>query len=376
MGAALRSVEGLVPVNTLYFVPLDQLTETEGTFFGFPTGTIFPTGETFNTSAPLSGFGFQPATLQITGTPEQIQVNDDDGTFDDDGDTFSGGASQTLAQPWETFPAGTDVETQYGYILSGDDGSARTIYVVNFMPNQLDDTVEGIVSNFPLDPAVTYTVTSGFSIADVDYADLAICFGEGTLIETPGGQQPVETLRQGDLVQTSDHGPQPLLWVGRSQHLLALDDDKMAPYIVSAGTFGPSQPSSKLVLSPQHRILIKSPVAARMYGTDEVLVRVKDLEAFPGIRRDHQIRVVRYFHLLFEGHMIVQANGLRTESLLLGPQACKAVPQTMLADLFSRLPHLQEHAATPARRCEQGRRARHFATRVAKRKERHGSNAA
>lgn len=47
--------------------------------------------------------------------------------------------------------------------------------------------------------------------------DLHVCFLAGTLIATPSGEVPVETLRAGDLVLTRDHGPQPLVWATSSR---------------------------------------------------------------------------------------------------------------------------------------------------------------
>ncbi|MTH78990.1 Hint domain-containing protein [Paracoccus aestuariivivens] len=46
--------------------------------------------------------------------------------------------------------------------------------------------------------------------------DLDVCYLTGTLIATPEGERPVETLRVCDLVLTRDHGPQPVLWRGSS----------------------------------------------------------------------------------------------------------------------------------------------------------------
>lgn len=46
--------------------------------------------------------------------------------------------------------------------------------------------------------------------------ELRFCFLSGTLIATPDGEVPVETLRAGDLVLTRDHGAQPLVWTSHS----------------------------------------------------------------------------------------------------------------------------------------------------------------
>ena len=42
------------------------------------------------------------------------------------------------------------------------------------------------------------------------------CFMEGTLIRTPSGDVPVETLKAGDLVVLADNAVAPVRWLGRS----------------------------------------------------------------------------------------------------------------------------------------------------------------
>ncbi|MGB4828605.1 MAG: choice-of-anchor L domain-containing protein, partial [Paracoccaceae bacterium] len=62
----------------------------------------------------------------------------------------------------------------------------------------------------------TYTVTDGLGNTDVGLVTInsVPCFVAGTLIRTPDGDVPVETLHPGDLVLTMDDGPQPLRWTG------------------------------------------------------------------------------------------------------------------------------------------------------------------
>lgn len=38
------------------------------------------------------------------------------------------------------------------------------------------------------------------------------CYAPGTLIDTPDGPRPVQTLQPGDLLLTLDHGPQLIRW--------------------------------------------------------------------------------------------------------------------------------------------------------------------
>jgi hypothetical protein len=71
--------------------------------------------------------------------------------------------------------------------------------------------------------------------------------------------------------------------------------------VIEAGTFGFHR---RLVVSPQHRILLTHWMAELMFGEDEVLVAAKDLV------NDCSVRIVEggtidYFHLLFDRHQIV-----------------------------------------------------------------------
>jgi hypothetical protein len=143
-----------------------------------------------------------------------------------------------------------------------------------------------------------------------------ICFTPGTRLLTPSGPLPVETLREGDLVQTRDSGAQPVLWIGRRElggaQMHALPD--LRPIRIRGGAMGTDVPDADLVVSPRHRILLKGPVADALFGTPEVLVAAEDLVNDTTVIRDHQPPGVSYIHLLLPKHHIVWANGVETES--------------------------------------------------------------
>ncbi len=161
-----------------------------------------------------------------------------------------------------------------------------------------------------------------------------VCFAAGTLIQTPTGEWPVESLRPGDLVLTKDNGPQPLVWSGMrrldAQELRRFDS--IRPIEIKAGSFGNHSP---LVVSPQHGILLP-------FEGEEVMVRAKHLAEMHGglVRVKNGCRSVTYCHLLFEQHQVIFSNGIPTESFFPGPQALKALdhdPHTELMRLFPML---------------------------------------
>ncbi|WP_353473430.1 Hint domain-containing protein [Salipiger sp. H15] len=143
-----------------------------------------------------------------------------------------------------------------------------------------------------------------------------ICFAAGTRILTPRGAVAVETLREGDLVQTKDDGAQPVHWVGSRRmsgarlHVLP----ELRPVRIRAGAFGIERPDDEFLVSPEHRMLIRGDVARALFGTDEVLVAAKQLVNGSTICRDLRVREVTYVHLLLPRHGIVFANGVETES--------------------------------------------------------------
>lgn len=164
-----------------------------------------------------------------------------------------------------------------------------------------------------------------------------VCFDEGTLISTPAGVVPIEELRVGDMVQTRDNGPQRLLWVG-ARRLGAAElaaNPHLRPVLLQAGYFGLAR---DLVVSPQHGILLHHDTR----GGSETFYRAKHLAQLPGggARVMQGKRRVRYFHLLFEEHQVVFANGMACESLYPGPQGYGALSPAARAELATLFPDL------------------------------------
>ncbi|AWD23412.1 hemolysin [Fuscovulum blasticum] len=196
------------------------------------------------------------------------------------------------------------------------------------------------------------------------------CFSRGTLITTQVGEVPVDQLRQGDLVLTRDNGYQPVRWIG--SRLIDAATLKMNPHLrpirIHAGALGNGMPLTDLLVSPQHRILVNSVVALRMFGEHEVLVAAKHLADLPGIEVADDVETVEYWHFLMDRHQVVLSNGAATESLFTGPEALKSLSEQARAEVLEIFPELTEmdHSAlpTPARLLVSGRQARRLGERV------------
>lgn len=143
-----------------------------------------------------------------------------------------------------------------------------------------------------------------------------ICFTPGTRVRTPQGVRAVELLREGDLVQTRDNGPQPVMWVGSRRitgaRLYVMPH--LRPVRLCPGALGIERPDQALVVSPEHRMLLRGRAARALFNTDEVLVAARDLINGTTVIRDHALREVTYVHLLLPRHEILWANGVETES--------------------------------------------------------------
>lgn len=184
------------------------------------------------------------------------------------------------------------------------------------------------------------------------------------MIDTPGGSVPIETLRAGDLVMARDNAPQVLRWIGGTR-LSALH---LRPIRIRAGALGAGLPAADLLVSPQHRVLVRSAIARRMFDAPEVRVAAKHLLTLEGIDIATDQAQVAYFHLLFDRHELVISNGVETESLYAGAEALASLGRAEMEEIFALMPALRDPALRPeaARPLSGGRKGRALAARHAR----------
>ncbi|MFT6459736.1 choice-of-anchor L domain-containing protein [Pseudophaeobacter arcticus] len=160
------------------------------------------------------------------------------------------------------------------------------------------------------------------------------CFMGGTRIETDQGPIAIENLTAGMMIQTYDHGFQPLRWIGHSRVPVTAIT---APIRIAKGQFGAE---ADLWVSPNHRILITGQFAELLFGEDEVLAKAKDLVNDASIRPDLSLETVDYYHLLFDQHEILTSHGVLSESYHPGPQTTAGFDAETQAELFALFPEL------------------------------------
>ncbi|WP_022706193.1 Hint domain-containing protein [Paracoccus zeaxanthinifaciens] len=187
---------------------------------------------------------------------------------------------------------------------------------------------------------------------DINLPTNVICFAGGTLILTPDGEVDIQTLRPGDMVLTEDSGPRPLSWVG-SRRITRPEmeaNPRLRPVRILAGALGGGLPRRDLLVSRQHRLLLSSAIAERMFGEREVLLPAIRLTALPGIFVDAEVTQVTYLHLMFDRHEIVLAEGAPAESLHTGPQAMDSITDEGREEIFTIFPELRRGDARPMAR--------------------------
>lgn len=169
-----------------------------------------------------------------------------------------------------------------------------------------------------------------------------ICFTPGTMIATPYGPRDIASLSEGDYVQTQDNGPAEILWMGQRRitgaRLMAMP--ALVPVRLRRGALDQDVPDAGLLVSPDHRIVLRGAQARTLYGADEVLVAARDLVNDRSIIRDRAVRAVTFIHMMLPQHQIVFANGVATESFHPASAALATMEPDETARMFDRMPDL------------------------------------
>lgn len=181
---------------------------------------------------------------------------------------------------------------------------------------------------------------------------------------TVSGKTPVENLTPGDMVFTMDHGYQPLRWRGR-----ITPHGPAQPIRIRKGALGHDLPATDLVIGAQHGILIQSKIIQRMFDASEVLAPAGRLTGIDGITLETGNSASADWHLLFDEHEIVFAEGAPLESLCLGNGTLDSLPNAARAAILADAPEVcaaaRAETILPARPSVPERRARRMALRHA-----------
>lgn len=171
------------------------------------------------------------------------------------------------------------------------------------------------------------------------------CFTAGTVIDTPSGPRAIEDIVRGDLVNTLDDGPCPVRWIG-SRDVSAAEMSVRPdwwPIVINADALATGVPIADAALSPAHRVLIRGQRVELLFGESVVLVAAKSLiDAFPGVACAQDKTPVTYYHLLFDKHQLVMANGLVSESFRPALRAVTGSDRETRREILSIFPNITQ----------------------------------
>lgn len=389
--------------ETINWIAVEEGVHTlpDGRIIEAGTTNVSSTGRNTGTTETFSA-GFTDPPVVLTST----MSNNDPTTVDSDPwDITASGFTLTL-QEEEALDSVRDEDT-IGWIAfqSGGDGSSGTA-------NNSSNSITHVTSTLGLDATFTSSVvlaetqtldggdTATVAIDGQTDSDVGVfireeqsndsetnhttevvgvvafeeglipCLTHGTLVTTPDGARPIEDLSAGDHVVTVRGTVSEIRWIGRralNKHELARDDG-LRPVRIVRGALGHGLPSRDLLVSRQHRMLVRSKIAQRMFGTSEVLVSAVKLTQLPGVFVDATVESVEYFHLLFDDHEVIFAEDAPTESLFTGTEAIRSLSDEAREEIQILFPELFDECRipAPARPIPSGKRQKALVNRHAK----------
>jgi autotransporter-associated beta strand protein len=279
------SVPGTVELTGGGTLVLDAANTYSGgtTIDGGSTLEIATGGAAGTAGSPIT-FGSGHNTLQIDGalTPSPAVLVG--------GDVVSGFAPGDLFDlRGVAYTGGANAQLTGGQLDISENGNT---YLVNFANT-------AAYAGHTFDP-----VSDGHGGTFIE-EDNTPCYCRGTLIRTVRGKRPVEDLEIGDLVVTLSGEPKPIKWIGRRSYdgRFIKGNREVLPVVIAAGALKRGVPARDLFVSPGHALWL-----------DEVLVPALLLVNGLTITQAESVERVDYFHLEFEGHEIITAEGASAES--------------------------------------------------------------
>ena len=259
------------------------LTSASETFTVTSTETGFATGASSTDSVTFDA-------IDLTGVPS-VQIT---GNFNDEsGEDFPDYSASTPAFGTFTIDANTGqftyTVTQAEAVAAASGGTASSNVTVTG-----DDA---LVTGSTDDDTLTFNFT--------------VCFGRGTMIATPDGERPVETLAIGDRVLTADGRAVPVLWMGiNAVSPMFRPADRLEPVLIEAGALEPmlgeALPVRDLVVTADHGMVIGDYVINASALVGAAGIRFLDWRKLGGD--------FAYYHIETEGHEVVRAEGAPAET--------------------------------------------------------------
>jgi hypothetical protein len=247
------------------------------------TGALTGTGVIIDdpSTIVLDGSVASGQTISLTGTGNTLEL----------GDAAQFNGTITGFTTSDTLVIDNFTETSASYadgtlVLDGNDGGTVTSLTI------------------ALDSAFT-TADFVFSSDGAGGTDIVVCYLRGTMILTPSGEVPIESLQRGDLVATRFGGMQAIKWIGRQSflHRFVRHSREHMPVRIATGALGRGLPLRPLYVSGGHSMLL-----------DGQLVLARNLINGVNITRHDAPEEIHYYQLEFQAHDCVLAEGAWSES--------------------------------------------------------------
>lgn len=258
--------------------------------------------------------------LDVSFDSAQITVDDivynntysfgTEGTIDNDSGVVTGVGAFALAAPSGdslsdltpvftlTVTALQDIPTDAAIVTTAPGSTATSQTTIIGSDGDLDGDTDndGVLD----DPDADSNPTFGTAVE---------CYLTGTLIATDKGEQPVETLEIGDLVETAQGKLEPVKWVGHQTYDVKSEKPhpfRTYPILIKAGALGNNTPTRDLYVSPDHSLLINGLLINAGALTNDISI----------IQVEPENDAFVYHHVELEKHALILAEGVPSESYL------------------------------------------------------------
>jgi hypothetical protein len=291
-----------------------------------PRGQIGPFSVLEHTMPPTRDSGMKMITMHVTGTGQlvftRMEGTDRRSLHLDASSTLANGGCLRITYHWASDRSLLTVEAPDEGIIRQKSGAGTPPIEGNDLSALFDRDAQG-------DHVAWLAVGDHYQPIGP-----AACFAPSTAIQTPDGPRPAAQIRAGDWVETSDAGPQQVIWAGRTTWPAM---GSFAPVRLGAPAFGLG---SDLWLMPSHRVAVSGASVEYNTGRETMLIAARHLVDNCAVSRVYAPRLLTWHGILLREHHLLNADGCQVESLFTGGLgACIDVQKTTaLADLAGDLP--------------------------------------
>ena len=246
------------------------------------------------------------------GTSKLVSITDErDSVFDE----ALNDQTLTNAVDWQgqSYDAGQIVTPTYTIVFEDGDGNEYILTSFNFAPNTEGKIPDAAFWEGSIPPKGTVlTVTNEINPTRGDsrpYDEFVSCFATGTLISTPDGEVAVETLKDGDLVLTTEGHAVAARWIGHQTIATRFGAaERLSPIKFAAGSLGHNLPHTDLVVTADHGMFVDGVIChAGALVNGDTITRV------PLSQMGERFTV---YHIDTEEHAMISANGAPAETFI------------------------------------------------------------